>query len=299
MPPFSRRRHGRPIAPVSIVAAFSLLARLVGIVFVAYRVSSGGRITVRAMIAFALGAAGAMASIDGFVLAVKEEARSRDGRVTSGVVIERLSSTGRDRTRRIGRRVGRDQRKTGAIVTANGFAFYDPVARMITAGSPHAWVIDYRFGCTGGRTCLGRDFVSEDYWSHLRAGAPVNVRQARWETTTSRLDDNPRWATAVSELAIGVLLLTGAALVSGRLVLFRRRRWVAAPAVVLGVEKVIYGEDVRWRIRFGYVDSQGLAQESADEVASAAWKSGDSCVAVYDAGRPDLATLQPVSGVRQ
>src|SRR5688572_8762981 len=32
--------------------------------------------------------------------------------------------------------------------------------------------------------------------------------------------------------------------------ILRARRWVTAPAVVLAVEPVRYGEDARWRVRF-------------------------------------------------
>ena len=54
--------------------------------------------------------------------------------------------------------------------------------------------------------------------------------QADSETTTSRIDGNPQWATACADLGIGGLLLSAAGLISGRLVLFRRRRWLTAPA---------------------------------------------------------------------
>ncbi len=112
------------------------------------------------------------------------------------------------------------------------------------------------------------------------------------ETTTSRMDGNPRRATALADLGIGSLLLTAAGLVSGRLVLFRRRRWLTAPAVVTGVERLKHGDEVRWRIRFAYFDRNGQAQESADQVPQGSWKPGDSCVAVYRPEQPDLATLQ-------
>ena len=261
-------------------------------VVVAYQLSSRGRITGRGIVAFGLAAGGVMAFLDGFTLAVTEESRARYGRVSSGVVVEKFSSSGAQGTRRIGRWGGRDQEHTRPVVTANGFAFYDPLARLIVTGSAAAWAVDYRFRCAGGRTCSGRDFVTEEQWLPLRAGSTVNVRQGDWDTTTSRIDGHPRWATAVAELGIGSLLLTAAALTSGRLVLFRRRRWLTAPAVVTAVETVRYGDDLRWRIRFAYFDRQGEAQESADQVAQDSWKIGDSCVAVYRPDQPDLATLQ-------
>ena len=211
---------------------FPLIVRLVAMVVVAYRLSSGSRITGRGIVAFGLAAGGVMAVLDGFVLGVTEESRARDGRVSSGVVVEKFSSSGAQGTRRIGRRGGRDQQRTQPVVTARGFAFYDPLARLIVTGSAQAWVVDYRFPCAGGRACSGRDFVTEEQWRPLRTGSTVNVRQADSETTTSRIDGNPRWATACADLGIGGLLLTAAGLLSGRLVLFRRRRWLTAPAAV-------------------------------------------------------------------
>jgi hypothetical protein len=224
-----------------------------------------------------------------------EEGRARYGRVSSGVVVEKFSSSGAQGTRRIGRRGGRDQQHTRPVVTAHGFAFYDPLARLIVTGSAEAWVVDYRYPCAGSRACLDRDFVTEEEWLPVRAGSTINVRQADWETTTSRIDGNPRWATAFVDLSIGGLLLTAAGLVSGRLVLFRRRRWLTAPATVTAVERLKYGDETRWRIRFAYFDRNGQAQESADQVAQGSWKTGDSCIAVYRPDQPDLATLQSAS----
>ena len=43
------------------------------------------------------------------------------------------------------------------------------------------------------------------------------------------------------------------------------------------------------------LDRNGQAQESADQVAQASWKTGDSCIAVYRPDQPDLATLQSAS----
>ena len=277
------------------MAWFPTIARLVAMVVVAYQLSSRGRITGRGIAAFGLAAGGVMAFLDGFTLAVMEESRARYGHVSSGVVVEKFSSSGAQGTRRIGRRGGRDQQHTRPVVTAHGFAFYDPLARLIVTGSAEAWVVDYRFGCAGGRTCSDRDFVTEEQWLPLRAGSTVTVRQADWETKTSRIDGNPRWATALAELGIGGLLLTAAGLVSGRLVLFHRRRWLTAPAVVTAVERLKYGDETRWRIRFAYFDRHGQAQESADQVAHGSWKAGDSCVAVYRPDQPDLATLQSAS----
>ena len=292
---FPKISNGRRIAQQTAVAWFPLIVRLVAMVVVAYQLSSRGRITGRGIVAFALAAGGIMASLDGFMLGVTEESRARYGRVSPGVVVEKFSSSGAQGTRRIGRRGGRNQERTRPIVTANGFAFYDPLARLIVTGSAAAWVVDYRFPCEGGRTCSGRDFVTEEQWLPLRAGSTVNVRQAESETTTARLDGNPRWATAAVDLGVGGLLLIAASLVSGRLVLFRRRGWLTAPAVVTAVERLTHGDDTRWRIRFAYFDRHGQPQESADQVAQDSLQPGDSCVAVYRQDQPDLATLQSAS----
>src|SRR6185436_4616773 len=103
---------------------------------------------------------------------------------------------------------------------------------------PEAWVVDYRFPCTEGRTCFGRDFVNKELWLRLREGSTVNVRQSEQETTSSRLDSNPQWATAFADLGIGGVLLTAAGLASGQFLPFRRRRRLTAAAVVTAVEPV-------------------------------------------------------------
>jgi hypothetical protein len=277
------------------VAWFPLIARLVAMVVIAYQLSSRGRLTGRGIVAFGLAAGGVMAFLDGFTLVVTEENRARYGRVSSGVVVEKFSSSGAQGTRRIGLRGGRDQEHTRPVVTSRGFALYDSLARLIVTGSAEAWAVDYRFRCAAGPACLDRDFVTKEEWLPLRAGSTVNVRQADGETMTSRIDGHPRWATAFANLGIGSLLLSAAGLVSGRLVLFRRRRWLTAPAVVTAVERLTYGDEIRWRIRFAYFDRSGHAQESADQVARGSWKTGDSCVAVYHPDQPDLATLRSAS----
>jgi len=52
------------------------------------------------------------------------------------------------------------------------------------------------------------------------------------------------------------------------------------------------GEEQRWKVKFGYFDANGNAQESVDEVTVLKVKTGDDCVAVYRPNSPDLATLQ-------
>ena len=150
---FAGFSDGQRIAQQSTVAWFPLIVRLVAMVVVAYQLSSRGRITGRGIVAFGLAAGGVMAFIDGFMLGVTEESRARYGRVSSGVVVEKFSSSGAQGTRRIGRRGGRDQQHTRPVVTAHGFAFYDSLSRLIVTGSAEAWAVDYRFPCAGGRTC--------------------------------------------------------------------------------------------------------------------------------------------------
>jgi hypothetical protein len=278
------------------VASLWTIASLVTAVVVAYRVSSKQRFTARGIASYACALAGAFALLAGFTLAVKEADRGRYGRVTSGVVVERLSSTGEEGTRFIGRR---SRRRPNAVVTANGFQAHESLARIMIAGSPRAWVVDYRFGCAGGRMCRGRDFVSEALWRRVRPGQSINVRQADGEATTARLDENPQWPIALAQLGIGAALLLVAAALSRRGGFLRRRVWLTAPAIVTGVEPIKHGDHERWRIRFAYFDRDGAPQESADEVPPGRWKSGDPCVAVYRPEKPALATLRPAPGAPQ
>jgi hypothetical protein len=101
---------------------------------------------------------------------------------------------------------------------------------------------------------------------------------------------------AYVQVGFAAVLWLAAALIAGwRPVLFRRATWVTAPAVVLAVEPVKYRDVVRWKIRFAYFDPEGVAQESADEVVTGAWKVGDECLAVFQPDQPDLATMRPVT----
>jgi hypothetical protein len=88
-----------------------------------------------------------------------------------------------------------------------------------------------------------------------------------------------------------VLLLIAAA-VSGQLKA-TGPRYLMAPAVVTAVELVTYRDSKRWRIRFAYFDSDGAPRESADEVGTAGWQPGDSCVAVFRPDRLEIATFRP------
>jgi hypothetical protein len=269
-----------------------MLAKLGTGVFVAYRISTGRAFTLRGMIGYALAIAGVMAAFDGFTLASREETRARYGHVVPGVIVRKLSSTGADGSQPIGRRGGRNQAVRRPVVTIDGFQTHDILARFIVTGSPLAWVIEYRFPCDAPRGCMERDFVSEQQWADLREGQPVNVRRGEGERLTARLDDNPQWPIAAADAGVGAALLLIAAALFGRLG-FKGHQWVSAPAVVLAVEPVPDDEGPRWRVRFAYFDREGVPQESADEVGRDAWKVGDSCVAVFQPTRPDLATLRP------
>ena len=194
------------------------------------RYSSG---TTAALI---LAGAGAIALFDGFSTAVLEESRARYGQVVSGVVDERLSSTGESGTRTIG---GRGTFRRGPTVRTSGFDVYESVTRALLTGSFNAWVIDYRYPClvSGGR-CRGRDSVSHDLWLRLDVGKTVNVRQSKDETRTGRLDENPQRGIALVKTAIACLLFALAGIVSGRLKLFHRRKYIQADAIVTAVEPV-------------------------------------------------------------
>ena len=56
-----------------------------------------------------------------------------------------------------------------------------------------------------------------------------------------------------------------------------RHRYLTVPAVVMAIEPVRYSGATRWRIRFAYLDTQGVAQETVNEVLTDAWKPGDEC----------------------
>lgn len=274
------------------MALLTLLAKLGTGVFIAYRLSSGGTFTLRGIAAYGAAIAGVLAGVDGFSLAYQEEHRIRYGRVISGVVVEKLSSSGDEGSRRIGPRGGRNQERTLPIVTINGFRLHDVLARIITTGSPQAWVIAYRFPCDAPRGCTARDFVSEAQWDRLRVGQPVYVRQGAGERFTARLDANPQWQVAAGLAGISGVLLVAASMLAGHVPFRRSPGWVRTPAVVLAVEPLTTGDDPRWRVRFAYFDRNDVPQESADEVRSAGWQVGDSCVAEFRPARPGLAMLR-------
>jgi len=247
--------------------------------------------TTRGIMAVVISLFAAHAAFDGSTLALREYERARAGHVTMGVVFNKLSSIGANGSVRIRGPRSRRSRRFG---TTAGYALHDEIARVILTGSLNDWVIEYRYACDAPYRCTGRDFVPEALWRRLHVDQNVNVRQARSETRSARLDENPQRAAAAVHLSIAAVLLLVAAVVSGRLTAMRPRGYLTAAAVVTAVEPVTYRDDAkRWRVRFAYFDPHGAPQESADEVATAGWKPGDGCVAVFRPERPDVATFRP------
>lgn len=248
-----------------------------------------GRLTLRGFVVLLI-ATGLFAVADGFSQGVLEEDRARYGRVSPGIVTARLSSSGEEGTRTIGG-VGR-----GVFVRTTGFDLYSTIVRSLASGSVHAWVLEYRYPCaTAIGTCSGRDFVSHELWSRTSEGTRVNVRQSAGEKTTSRLDENPQWTLALVKTAFGCAMLALAGVLSGRVRLRRRVKYVKASAVVTAIEPVKYGDDTRWRVHFSYFDENDQPQESVDEANDPGWTVGEACVAVYRPQAPDMATLQPLA----
>jgi hypothetical protein len=272
--------------PRRVIVVLELLL-VVGFLYVMYQGSPGSG---RGVTAILISLLGAHAAFDGSTLAMREYQRAQAGHVTMGVVVDKLSSTGAAGSRRIRGPRGRRSRRSPL---SPGFTFHEELARVVVTGSLNEWVIEYRYACDAPYRCLGRDFVPEALWRRLHTDQNVNVLQARTETRSARLDENPQRATAAAHLSIAAVLLFVAAVVSGRLTMRRPRGYLTAPAVVTAVEPVTYLDAKRWRVRFAYFDPHGTPQESADEVVTAGWKPGDGCVAVFRPERPDIATFQP------
>jgi hypothetical protein len=232
------------------------------------------------MIALVLAVGGGVVFCDGFRLGVLEESRMRYGRVVPGVVEDLRTSAGTiwDASR----------------TQSNEVNTYEGVCRFVMTLSRDQRIVAYRYPCTGGtKTCREREYVTKDLWSRLQIGQSINVRQSVDEKRTARLDENPHRGLALIKVALACLLLALAGLVSGRLMFFRRQKYVEVNAVVTLVERVQYGDDMRWKVRFAYFDAKGNAQDSMDEVNAPSWKAGDDCRAVYRPQTPDLATLRP------
>ena len=274
---------------LTYVVAFAFCA------VVAYKIIGGGRPLTRSLPALLCALVGFLTFYQGFDLARREADRVRYGRGTQGIVIEKLGSgeveqlQALERQRSAGQSFGRRPRRL-SLPVGEGYALQQQLVRWIATGSPRAWMIAYRYDCNAP-PCSGRDVVTEAMWSELQIGQAVNVREIVGEPHTAGLEDNSKWALAVTEMGLGAVWLLGARLLSGPL---RRREWITAPAVVLRVEPVTYPDGTRWRIHFAYFDRRSQAQESADEVSANTWKAGDDCLAVFQPQAPDLATLRPL-----
>jgi len=248
----------------------------------------GRRTSQRDVLSVVLAFVAAVPLLSGAWLLMAEYARQQDGRVVSGVIVGKLSSTGESGSQTIGGNRQWRSRRLPSVLTPDGFHYDQVLARILLTGSPDAWVINYRYPCENGRACYHRDFVRHDLWSALQVGQPVNVRMTRDQSDSGRLDENLLWPTALVRLGIGAILALVAGLVSGRLIR-RRPKYVMAPGVVTAVEPIGTGG---WRVRFAYFSDDGTAQESVDQVFVAGVKPGDDCTAVYSPARPDLGTLR-------
>ena len=222
---------------------------------------------------------------------VRESDRWQQPRVVTGVIQEKLSSTGENGTRTIGGgRRWRAGRRLPTVLTSNGFGIDDELARLILTGSTNAWVVEYTYPCRSARgACWQREFVSHGRWSELRTGERVNVLTLSSNGTRGRLENNPLLGTALVKLAIGVTLVAIAALISGRWPR-RRERDVIVPGVVTSVERVAADGDV-WRVGFAYFSGDGTAREGADEIYVSGVRPGDSCTVTYPENRPELGIL--------
>ena len=237
-----------------------------------------------------LGAAATLAAYDGATRALREYAATHDGRLTPGFVIARIAPPETPRPRIRGRRAKWYRLES---LTIEGSRLHDVLGRLMLTGSPYVWSIEYRYECERPRGCYGRDIVPEALWRRLYPGQRVDVRRPNGEIDSSRLEDNPQWARAASDLAIAAALLLAAAGVSGQLKR-RRPRYVTVPAVVTAIEPLRMGDEPTWRIKFAYVDSKGATHEAADQVGVAAWEPGDEGLARFPPDSPDLATFRPL-----
>lgn len=242
----------------------------------------GGEYPLRVVLTLAV--LGVLVFVDGFTLAVREEYRTRYGRVMSGVV-DSLRSDNSVRDRGQGR------------THASDLGLYAGLWQTLLTRSLDVWIVEYSYPCSGatGR-CSGQDLVARDLWERLEVGQSVKVRQSIDETGTARLDENPQRGLALIKTALACVLLGAAGLMSGHLTLFRRHKYIEVDAIVTSVDRVQYGDEMRWKVHFAYFDNQGNAQDSVDEVNDPSWKVGDDCRAVYLPKVPDAATLRPRLG---
>jgi hypothetical protein len=255
-------------------------------------VLAGRNVSSREGAAFVLAIAALFPLWDGGLMLLAEYGRWQHGRVVAGVVVGKLSSTGAEGSRTIGGRLRwRASRRFPTVLTAHGFSLHDVLARMIVTGSTDAWMVEYRYPCDSARGCWQREEVSHALWSGLQVGQAVNVRTAKGQNYSGRLDANPPLHAALARLAIGGTLGLFAGFVSGRLTR-RGSTFVLTPAIVTSVERGRGGGDTHWRVGFSYVTADGTAYESADEVYISGVQPGDTCTAVYPPDHPDLGTLR-------
>jgi hypothetical protein len=235
------------------------------------------------MLAFVLGVGGACVFFDGFRLGVLEESRLRYGRVVPGVVEDLRHS---DSTEWRGSRLPSSEVST-----------YEGICRSLLTLSLDDWIVDYRYPCNGATgLCRKREYVTHDLWTRLQIGQSIDVRQSIDEKGTARLDENPQRGLALVKVTLACVLLVLAGFFSGQFTVLRPQKYVEVDGVVTSVERVQYGDEARWKVRFAYFDAQGNAQDSVDEVNDPSWKAGDDCCAVYSPRTPDLASLRPRLG---
>jgi hypothetical protein len=233
--------------------------------------------------------------VHGGALVWKELDSWQHGRVESGVLIGKLSSTGEAGTRTIGgRRFSRrsgQRRRVPDIFTGNGFRMDDVLARVVLTGSRNAYFVEYRHPCEAPAGCYQREEVRYPLWTQLAVGQTVDVRTVRGQPERARLDLNSPIGIALAKLGLGSVLALVAGMLWGKLSL-RRRGHVEVPAVITGVEPVQAEGRTCWRVRYAYFTADGTACENVDEVYAPGLKTGDNCLAVYPPDRPELGTLR-------
>ena len=182
----------------------SSLVMLFGFVVWAYNRALGRVQTSRGAAVFSLAIAGVTALTGGFFEAAREDARARYGVVTTGAIIEKLSSMGEEATRTFGPGVSKTVR------TIEGYALQEMIARWLVTGSSSAWVVDYRFPCERPTPCQGREFVAHDRWALARRGDRVDIRWVPNGFGGARFAERSRWAQALIEMSVGGVLLFAA-----------------------------------------------------------------------------------------
>ena len=187
----------------------------------------------REYVGFALMVAAAFPAWDGALLLYREGGRHSSGRLTSGVIVGKLSSSGAQGSRTIGgNRFSRPSRKLPAVRTANGFSYTDVIARWILYGSRNAWMVEYRYACARSGGCWRREAVPRELWARLHVGSEVRVRLAKGQRDPGRLEANPQWNLAITKLGIAGSIFWIAAYVAGRAKVGKRR--LLSPATVNG-----------------------------------------------------------------